>query len=112
MAKCIPSHTNLAKAFQDFLKKPSKAKIDRLISQAEAIQEGYVKQKVLENKEDDENLYRVPIAFTVTAKVIVSAKNEDEAFDAAKEANLPPKSEWEYLDNSFEVDRDGEAFEV
>ncbi|NQU24001.1 MAG: hypothetical protein HQ567_22185 [Candidatus Nealsonbacteria bacterium] len=50
--------------------------------------------------------FKIPVSFTVDATVTVEAATYEEACAAAVEADLPPKSEWEYLDDSFHVRED------
>ena len=47
--------------------------------------------------------FKIPVSFTVDATVTVEATSYEEACAAAFETGLPPKSEWEYLDDSFIV---------
>ncbi len=47
--------------------------------------------------------FKIPVAFTVLSTVEIEATSFEDACAAAYEADLPPKTEWQYLDDSFHV---------
>ena len=51
--------------------------------------------------------FRIPVTFTVDAVVEVEAEDYVAACEAAIEAPLPPRDQWEYLADSFAVRNDG-----
>lgn len=58
--------------------------------------------------------FRIPVTFTVDAVVEVEAEDYVAACEAATEARLPPRDQWEYLTDSLAVRKDEpyEAFDA
>lgn len=50
--------------------------------------------------------YKIPVSWIVSSTVEVDANSLEDALKLAEEADLPPQSGWEYVDASWEVDRE------
>lgn len=66
------------------------------------------RMQIMEQKST--NLYRVPVIFQAWGTISVEATNEQDLLRKLKDSNvindLPLPHDWEYVDDSFEIDFD------
>lgn len=57
-----------------------------------------------------EKIFTIPSVWTVAANLHIKAKSLEEAERLALDHELPDNSNWEYLENSFELDTESPLF--